>query len=219
MPDPLLAESRMGKNLADALRNDFFQYFHMRVAHSSPREHGSTLGYRPESDRFRDRVVVTVDVDNQGRFQSLRLAVDRSVVDDETSETSARDIVKSFLTDATPLADLQAVEDWINDIQLRPGMRGESLGREALSQEDLLDRLVTGLGEGKSISAWLGGGPRGSMPEAVTEAFEVFSGEAQVCERRLAHSTVRLENRKVEGKMTLLVSVSPQASGAKNAPS
>ena len=89
MAETILSQARIGKNLSEAMRHDFFVFFHLRVSNSQARDGGSIISYRPQSPQFRERVVVTVDVDDQGRFHWLQLAVNRSVVNDDASENSA----------------------------------------------------------------------------------------------------------------------------------
>ena len=69
-----------------------------------------------------------------------------------------------------------------------------------MTLKEFKDQLQTELGKGKPVSIWVGKRPSGNTLAAATEALEVFMGESLACERRLAHSTVRLENKAVGGK-------------------
>lgn len=192
-----LGESRLGKNLKEALHSDFFQFFHLRVAHQEPApEGGGTVSFRPESPQFRDLVAVTATVDPAARFNRLILEIDRSIIDTQQTEAQARDIVKSFLADATPVEDLEHIVPWVRDIQLRPTLRsGRTISRGQASPQAIEDVLKSELEAGRPVTVWMGQRPGEQAPAgAATEAFETFAGETESCELQLQSCTIRLRN-------------------------
>jgi hypothetical protein len=146
-------------------------------------------------------------MDRDGRFQKLSLIVHRSVIDDGVSEMQARDIVKSFLADVTPLKDVAAIGDWISDIRGRPIMPSYSLKRDGVSGDEMMDFVKMNIEAGKEVVLRMGKAPQ--LPEVPTDGFAVFKGETKECERHLAESIVWLANETIEGTTALFVSISP----------
>lgn len=210
----LLPESRMGADLATAVRRDFFQFFHLRVRLQEKSPEGHELAFSPTAPQFRDRVTVQASVDDAGRFRALTLDIDRSVIDDEDTEPQARDIVKSFLTDASPVAQLDRIAGWIADISQRHEGGGGKIDKGDLSPDELMEFLKQRLDEGKPVTVNMGPPDAFRAPpgQVATPAFEVFTGEREACEIELAGARVGLRNRKVSGRQQLRVTV--EAGGA-----
>lgn len=213
MSNPTLSESRLGRNLQDALRSDFFQFFHLRVASQSLTRAGGTAEFRPESPQFRDRVAVAVTVDGTGRFQRLALTMDRTVIDNDETQTQARDIVKSFLADATPLADLARVVPWVNDIQFRQGTRGRSTHRGDMDFSGIEDVIRSEIDTGRPVSVWMGGQRRPSLGTVSSAAFDVFLGQDGEYGEKLANCSVSLRNAIDATTATLTLTIAARDPG------
>jgi hypothetical protein len=208
MSGATLPESGLGMDLRDALGRDFFQYFHLRVARQSlAPDVGGTVTFRPEAASLASRVALTADIDSSGRFRSLTLDVHRTVVDTAETEPLARDIIKSFLADATPHQDAPRVKPWMVDIMLRQKGDAMSIGRGDLPMDDVMDQIVAQIDAGKPVSVWMGGGGSAELPETPTEAFEVFAGEAESCEMQLDSCKVSLANVAEDDRVVLRTSI------------
>jgi hypothetical protein len=210
----LLPESRMGLDLGTAVQRDFFQFFHLRVCGQQKTAEGHTIAFAPTAPQFRERVSVIARVDEQGRFRCLTLHLDRSVIDDEDTEAMARDIVKSFLADATPVVDIDGIRDWIVDIASRHDAGSQPLGKSDLSPDELLSLIKSRIDAGKPVTVNMGaqGASRPTPAGLPSPAYEVFTGERDACEAALSQAVVRIVNELADGRYRLAVRIAAAAS-------
>jgi hypothetical protein len=127
---PTCAGAQVGGTLEQLRQTDFWRFFHFSqvdsVRHDGARE---MVSYRP-GGQFRDRVLLDVIYDEQGRMYKLELDLARPFVNDPVNTVFARDIAKSFIRTAMPAADLPAVETLANEIEFPrslPGVRQQRL--------------------------------------------------------------------------------------------
>jgi hypothetical protein len=204
----------MGLDLGTAVQRDFFQFFHLRVCGQQNTPAGHTIAFAPTAPQFRERVSVTAGVDEQGRFRSLVLHIDRSVIDDEQTEAMARDIVKSFLADATPVVDIDGIRNWIVDIAARHDAGSQPLGRSDLSPDELMALIKSRIDAGKPVTVNMGAqaGSRPTPAGTTSPAYEVFTGARDACEAVLSQAVVRVVNELADGRYRLAVSIAAAAS-------
>lgn len=178
---PHSARARVGDRLEDAKQTDFFRFFNLVEAGATEAEQQRKVFiFRPRAGMFREAVNVTAVVDSAGRILTMKLMLDRAFVDHKQNGIFARDIAKSFLRHAIPLADEREVNDLANEIEFPRKLEGYEIMRT---------------------------GPDPQLPARPTQGYLVFLGESPLSEQRLKQSLVRLQNSKAGGDEVLTITV------------
>ncbi|MCA1568702.1 MAG: hypothetical protein LC803_24250 [Acidobacteria bacterium] len=186
---PPSARARVGDRLEDAKRTDFFRFFNLVEAGATEaKQQRKVFVFRPRAGMFREAVNVTAIVDSAGRVLTMKLVLDRAFVDHKQNGIFARDIAKSFLRHAIPLADEREVNDLANEIEFPRMLEGYEIMRT---------------------------GPDPQLPARPTQGYLVFLGERPLSEQRLKQSLVRLQNSNDGGDEVLTITVDGTVQPAK----
>jgi hypothetical protein len=133
------AKGLLGMQLSDALKTEFFNWFHLRETDRHSEDGNKTIvTFKPEGESVRDFVTLYVSMNAQGEITSLRLDLSRTFADDNRSTGMlARDISKSVLLDAVPDADQASIRDLATAIAAPPKNSGTIvLTRKPVKQPD-----------------------------------------------------------------------------------
>jgi len=118
----------IGDSLTDAVRGDFFTFFHLKEKKREAKEGRTLVTFKPSAGAFRPLVTLQVTVNAEGKITAEELALARSFIDDPGNEVFARDIAKSLLRSAVPHADRDEVQLLATEIENRD-LRGTVLWR------------------------------------------------------------------------------------------
>lgn len=197
------AGSLPGTLLDEAQKEDFFQFFHLKKRAIDERDDLATHYFRPP---LRDDVVVCVDTDKAGKILQMSLIVGREFIDEPTTNIFARDLVKSFIEAATPLAGAADTSSVVNEIFLRgtqlattdaktietPGGKKEELGNNK-------GLIKVGTGELKKgdTAILLNGKKLPKIPEKISDSFRAFEGTIENADTPITGARLVLKNHEV----------------------
>jgi hypothetical protein len=99
--------------LDEAMRTDFFQWFHLEPA---ARPDGRTTSFRPSGPSFRELATVTARTDDANGIVAIELVLARSFIEDPRQGMFAADIAKSFLSAALAAPDRDHMQHLIDTI-------------------------------------------------------------------------------------------------------
>ncbi len=164
---------------------------------------------RPSNPRAQDLILVSVDVNKHGKILQMGLLINRSFIENPETKVMARDLVKSFIDAATPAADAHETESVVEEILFRHLQVTPTKVQQIILKGDKeplpkgTNLLKFGDGDVKAgDSAIVMNGPVPTLPEKVSDAFNVFNGTAEDCEQKLTHGTLVLRNHDTpKGKM------------------
>jgi hypothetical protein len=185
------ARAGVGGTLEAAKQADFFKFFGLVEDGRRAEERGlAVVSFRPRSEKFRELVRLVVKVNADDSIREMELTLERSFVDDAANGVFARDIAKSFLRAAVPVADAPRVNDLANEIEFPGEMKGYKIMRAR---------------------------PDPKLPAQPTKGYQVYTGSLQLYEDSFAQSTLRVENLRAEKGAALLMRVAAKASAARRA--
>jgi hypothetical protein len=141
--------------LGEALRTDFFQWFHLAPA-ERPDSH--TTWFKPSGASFRELVTVTIGTDDTSRIAIVELMLARSFIEDPQQGMFAADIAKSFLGAALAASERAHMQHLIDTIAYggtyaRPILAAATRGQALQIERDSAPYQV-----------WLGRNPRWRRP-------------------------------------------------------
>jgi hypothetical protein len=170
---PARAPAAVGDKLEGMKQTDFFKFFNLTEAEPRSSEGGLTVvTFRPGGGNFRRLVKVAVTVGGDGVVRAMELTAARSFVDDPANGIFARDVAKSFLRAAVPVADAARINDLANEIEFPKELEGYEIARTR---------------------------PDPKLPAQPTKGYLVYLGRQELFEESYAHSTLRLENVRAGG--------------------
>jgi hypothetical protein len=175
------SKSLLGMQSSDALKTEFFNWFHLRETDRHPQDGNKTIvTFRPEGESVRNFVTLYVSINAQGEITSLRLDLSRTFADDNRSTGMlARDISKSLLLDAIPEADQANIRDLATAIAAPPkNSRTIVITRNPIKQPDL-----------------------------ETPGYQAFVGNESKFSKKYTHCSVTIENITQNGEPTLEITV------------
>ncbi|MBX3074603.1 hypothetical protein KF913_11810 [Candidatus Obscuribacterales bacterium] len=212
--------SIQGQILEDAIKRDFFTFFHLKERAIDEHEELATHYFRPGS---RNDVVVCIDTDKQNKILQMAMVVGRDFIDDPKTNIFARDLVKSFLEVATPPSVPGDTRDLVNEIFFRGTVLTPSSAKSVTSNDQTVslgpDGKVVKVGEGelkKDDVAIVMSGQIPKLPEKVSESYRAFLGEVQNSDLPITGGHVRLKNHDVS--QTKLLEVRVDMDSVKKAP-
>ena len=103
--------------LRDALKTDFFQFFHLEEANREQVGKQTVVVYKPSGDAFKKLVTVRVQLSPQGKIAELRLDMTRTFINSRIQRVYANDMAKSILSDGVSPADRKALDELAKEIQ------------------------------------------------------------------------------------------------------
>jgi len=179
--DNPMHHSLLGMSLAEAKRTEFFSWFHLQqTGKETDAKSRPVMIFQPSGGAFHELVTVRAALDNQERIVQFELLLTRSFVDDKKQGVFANDIAKSFLLDAAPRADQNAIRGLADDIS-----------SNQMSQQ----RVITGQ-------------PLPPPPQRPGPAYLTYLGQRQQDTEQLPSSTLHLENLKRGGQQWLRMAFS-----------
>lgn|SRR5215510_5243809 len=175
------AESLLGSKLEEAEQTDFFKFFNLKETGAYlASEKNLVVGFAPDSPTFRELVSVHVTLDTTKTIVGIDLILSRSFIDHKTNGIFARDIAKSLLRSAVPQEDQKAISDLANEIEFPAEGPGQSIIRVS---------------------------PPPKLPDKTTAGYLVYMGKSTLFELAMTTWKLRLENRKVNAKDSLMISI------------
>lgn len=120
-PATTYASSVAGQPLDDALKDDFFTFFHLTEADRiiTPTGFCKVTFKPPPRTPFRDLATITVLLGRQGKIRDMELVMNRGFIEHERNGVFARDLTKSFIGAAVPVEDREHVTGLMNEIFFR----------------------------------------------------------------------------------------------------
>ena len=176
------AFARLGDRLEDMKKTDFFTFFNLGETERSEdlQEGRVVVTFKPRAGDFRELVTVNVTIDPQDHIVAMGLLLNRSFVDHRTNGIFARDIAKSMLRSAIPVADEAAISDLASEIEYPQDKTGQQIVRTE---------------------------PAPKLPAQATPGYEAYLGRRKLYEQKLSRSSLLLHNIKINGVDLLLISV------------
>ncbi len=207
------------QSIADAVKTNFFQWFHF-TEKERKKEPGEKTAVSFTTGMGGHTVQLVVTLDQQDRITDMILALPEGFVHDAKYKPFACDIAKSFIQTAVPDADAPQVQDLVNDISFRgatwTGFQhleakttyGKNKDKPVEIQHD-----VSFLKEGsgpikKGDTAWVGFSSVPKLKDKPTSGFLAYVGESQKFEEKLADdSLLRIESKEMGGKKYVVLIV------------
>ncbi|MFI5020740.1 MAG: hypothetical protein ACHQRJ_03665 [Alphaproteobacteria bacterium] len=113
-------EGFLGRPLAQVLQSGFFNWFHLVETGSvAAAGGGRVISYKPDGSRFQRLTTLEITVDSAGTVGRMELWLLRSFIDNPGDAPFARDIAKSFLNDAPPAGDAEALATLAAEVEYR----------------------------------------------------------------------------------------------------
>jgi hypothetical protein len=169
-----------GNTPDDAKQTDFFKWFHLEEVGKSAGDGGTIITYAPSAPKFRPLVSVRLQLAPGGWLRGAELLIKRRFIEDPKDETSARDIVKSFIAAAAMKADWNKIHRLHDEIFY--------LGST---------KMMVSSAAAKDIS----------IPLLPTDGYEVFTGRRGHFVDMLSRSRLWMENVVLNGEPALYVAI------------
>lgn len=169
------------ENIKQAKETDFFRWFSLTETGSAKDENGrKVVTFRPESEKFHGLVSLDVVLHEDGTIAVVHLSLARAFVEDEIDGIFARDIAKSFIRAAIPVADESSVTAVANEIEYRHNFA-----------------VITGIAASE----------RPQLPPQPTEGFLAFVGRQQLYEGAFSQSRIRIEQADNDSGKAVVISI------------
>lgn len=196
---PAQALSLTGQQIDNAVKEDFFVFFHLRKRAIDERDNLATHYFRPSS---RGDIVVCVDTDKQGKILQMSLIVGRDFVDQPETNVFARDLVKSFIEAATPPAVAEQTSGVVNEIFFRGNeltpTRIEKVTYNGKPLDEDKNLVKIGAGElKKGDRAIMIKGSPPKLPEEVSDSYRAFEGKLKNSDLKIAGAHLIMKNHEV----------------------
>jgi len=139
---PALSAGLLGSKEAELYKSEFFSFFHIRANGPVAQQGRYTIKSYGTSGDFKAFLQFKVTYDPQGKAVRIQALVAREFIDDVELDPFARDIMRSFVHDATPKNDQAAVSGLLDEISFFNVAHGRTIimgGDEAKGKEKLLD--------------------------------------------------------------------------------
>lgn len=178
--------SLLKKAIEEAKKGDFFTFFHLnKVGETTEIQKRTVISFKPDKDSpFYSLVTVKVTLDNRSITQ-IDLILARSFIEDRKNTLFARDIAKSLLQDGLPAEDKAKVIDLIHEIASPSGS------------------------DAPTVLMRKGAQPK--LPDSPSPGYLTFLGRKPMYDQKLPKSVLHLENRKVEGVDSLVITLQVKA--------
>jgi hypothetical protein len=170
----------LGNTADDAKQTDFFKWFHLEEVGKSAGDGGTVITYAPSAPKFRPLVSVRLQLAPGGWLRGAELLIKRPFIEDPKDETSARDIVKSFIAAAAMKADWNKIHRLHDEIFY--------LGSTKMMVSSAAAKDIT-------------------IPLLPTDGYEVFTGRRSHFVDMLSRSRLWMENVVLNGEPALYVSI------------
>lgn len=206
-----------GQVLDDALKDDFFVFFHLTEADRiiTPTGFCRVTFKPPPRTPFRDLATVNILLGRQGKIQDMELIMARVFIDHERNSVFARDLTKSFIGAAVPAEDRDQVTGLMNEIFFRQTFTLVPIKKMAENSKDENIKpeqskvLKAGSGELNVGDVIVIGGPGDipTLPEKVSDQYQVFAGKKDKYFEKMSRCSFDLANETREGKSVFVASV------------
>jgi len=113
---PALSQGLLGSTEAELLKTDFFSFFHLRAKGEPVQQGRYTIKSYGTSGKFEAFLQVKVTYDPQGNAVRMQEFVAREFIDGDETRPFANDVMKSFVLDATPKNDREAISGLIDEL-------------------------------------------------------------------------------------------------------
>lgn len=224
------AASVAGQPLDDALKDDFFTFFHLTEADRiiTPTGFCKVTFKPPPRTPFRDLATITVLLGRQGKIQDMELVMNRGFIDHERNSVFARDLTKSFIGAAVPVEDRDQVTGLMNEIFFRQTFTLVPVKKIAADKDKRRDKdadkededkdsdepkptkiLKAGSGDLNKGDVIVIGGPGAipELPESVSDQYQVFAGKKDRYSKKLSKCTLDLANETREGNSMFVATI------------
>jgi hypothetical protein len=195
-----------GNSVDDAVRTEFFAFFHLVEEGRAAVEDGRLLVHFRPSGQFRDLVGCDISADADGRTESIALRIDRSFIENPSTDSFARDIARSFIGGGLVYrSDVDAVAEVIRDLRHRPqaGTQSFEISKDAPDEESLAATLRAAVDRGEQIVVTRRAPDDDvpvDLPEVISRGFAVYQGERDAFARDLANTHFSMNNLSAEGR-------------------
>ena len=167
--DTAMHHPLLGMSLAEAKRTEFFTWFHLQqTGKETDAKNRPVVIFQPSGGAFHELVSVRAGLDEHEHIVHFELLLARSFIDDKKQGVFANDIAKSFLLDAAPGADQDALRGLADDIS-----------SNQMSEQRVITRQ-----------------PLPPPPQRPGPAYLTYLGQRQQDTEQLSNSTLHLENLK-----------------------
>ncbi len=188
------AEGMIGMKLADAKKKDIFNFFHFKEMGRDKNSAGTLVEYGTKCMRHAAVMVVEVSGSDE-TIEAANLTLPRSFVDGDTVCVFARDIAKSFLSQAIPQSDFESYKTLIAEIEFgqnRPNKKGDTT---------------------KVLQ--FAGNPVPKLPDTPTPGYNAYLGNQKSFEGIFAHSKLNVVNAESKDGVLLNILVRPNHKATK----
>lgn len=188
------AEGMIGMKLADAKKKDIFNFFHFKEMGRDKNSAGTLVEYGTKCMGHAAVMVVEVSGADE-TIEAANLTLPRSFVDGDTVCVFARDIAKSFLSQAIPESDFESYKTLIAEIefgQSRPNKKGDTT----------------------KIIQFAGNSPP-KLPDTPTPGYNTYLGNQKTFEGVFAHSKLNIINNPSKDGVLLNILVRPNHKATK----
>ena len=155
--------------LPDALKTDFFSFFHLEETGREAVGKQPVVIYQPSGPAFKKLVTVRVRLSPQGKITDLSIDMARAFINSRTQRVFANDMAKSILSDGVGPADRQTLNRLVQEILSNKGMDST-----LLTSQDL---------------------PK--APDQGSPGYLTYLGKRYVHDQSLAACTLHMENVKI----------------------
>ncbi len=211
-----------GQPLDDALKDDFFVFFHLTESDRiiTPTGFCKVTFKPPPRTPFRDLATIHVLLGRQGKIQDMELVMHRDFIDSAKNSVFARDLTKSFIGAAVPAEDRDHVTGLMNEIFFRQTFtlvpikklksdKDNDKGDGSSENPKPTKILKAGEGDLSVGDVIVIGGPGDipSLPENVSDQYQVFAGKKNKYLEKLSKCTLELINETRDGNSMFVASV------------
>jgi len=155
----------LGLALPDALKTDFFTFFHMTETGRQTAGAGTVVTFKPSGADFQKLVTLRATLAGQ-RIVAMELDLSRAFINSRTQRVFANDIAKSILADGVSSVDRPALKVLVDEIQSNRG----------------IDRVV------------LSGHESPSTPAQQSDGYLTYLGKRYVYTQAMTAASLHMEN-------------------------
>jgi hypothetical protein len=111
----------LGMAMPEALKTDFFTFFHMTETGRQPADANTIVTFKPSGSDFQKLVTLRATLSGQ-KIVGLELDLSRAFINSRTQRVFANDIAKSLLTNGVPSVDRPTLRVLSNEIESNKGL-------------------------------------------------------------------------------------------------
>lgn len=201
------AEGMIGMKLADAKKKDIFNFFHFKEMGRDKNSAGTLVEYGTKCMGHAAVMVVEVSGADE-TIEAANLTLPRSFVEGDTVCVFARDIAKSFLSQAIPESDFESYKTLIAEIEFGGQSRPIKKGDTTLT-------VVQGAKTNSGKFIQFDGNSAPKLPDTPTPGYNTYLGNQKTFEGVFAHSKLNIINNPSKNGVLLNILVRPNHKATK----